>query len=424
MALDRRHFLAGSGLGAIAAGLNLRRSGAADPLPIGGPNLEGDGPPDYNTLGGPAATLAAVAFHGEHQAGILSPPPPSACFAAFDVTAERRADLIDLLKTLTDRAAFLTAGGAPHNFGRNAPPSDSGTLGPKLPGDGLTVTVGFGSSLFDDRYGIHAHKPSHLTAMLAFPNDDLDAALTGGDLLLQICAGSQDTAIHALRDIAKHTRGGMQLRWRIDGFISPPRPSGVPRNHFGFKDGIANPDVASASIGKALLWAQPDGSEPTWAVGGSYHVIRIIKMLIEFWDRVGLEEQQGMIGRNRISGAPLDGASETDVPNYQDDPNGTVIPLDAHIRLANPRTTSTEYSRILRRGYNYDRGVDLNGNLDVGLVFNSFQRNVRTQFEAVQKRLIGEPMVDYVSPVGGGYFFALPGVTDKQDWYARGLFES
>ncbi|HWA64880.1 MAG TPA: Dyp-type peroxidase [Mycobacteriales bacterium] len=422
MALDRRHFLAGSGLGALAAGFNLRREGSANPLPIGGPNLESDGTPDYNRLGGPAATMAAVPFHGPHQAGITTPPPPAACFAAFDVTAERRADLVDLLKTLTDRARLLTTGGRPHNLGRNAPPSDSGTLGPKLPADGLTVTVGFGPSLFDSRYGIAGRKPVHLTPMRPFPNDDLDPAQTGGDLLLQICAGSQDTALHALRDIAKHTRGGMQLRWRIDGFISPPRPSGVPRNHFGFKDGIANPDVADAAVAKALLWTQADGNEPAWAAGGSYHVIRIIKQFIEFWDRVGLEEQQGMIGRNRISGAPLDGTSETDVPNYRDDPNGAVIPLDAHIRLANPRTAATEYSRILRRGYNYDRGVDLNGNLDVGLVFNCFQRNVRTQFEAVQARLVGEPMVDYVSPVGGGYFFALPGVADRRDWYARGLF--
>ncbi|HEX3899600.1 MAG TPA: Dyp-type peroxidase [Mycobacteriales bacterium] len=424
MAIDRRHFLAGSGLGAIAAGFNLKHSSAVNPLPIGQPSIEGDGPPDYNTVAGPAATLAAVPFHGMHQAGIITPPPPAGCFAAFDVTAERRRDLIELLKTLTARAAFLTAGGHPHGLGRNAPPADSGTLGAKLPPDGLTATVGMGPSLFDDRYGIQGRKPIHLTPMRSFPNDDLDPAQTGGDLLLQICAGSQDTALHALRDIAKHTRGGMQLKWRIDGFISPPRPSGVPRNHFGFKDGIANPNVANASIGKALLWTQADGTEPAWAADGSYHVIRIIKMLIEFWDRVGLEEQQGMIGRNRISGAPLDGASETDVPNYRDDPHGNVIPLDAHIRLANPRTTSTEYSRILRRGYNYDRGVDLNGNLDVGLVFNCFQRNLRTQFEAVQERLVGEPMVDYVSPVGGGYFFALPGVLDKQDWYARGLFET
>jgi len=291
-----------------------------------------------------------------------------------------------------------------------------------VPPDGLTITVGLGSSLFARRaFGIADRKPVHLKPMVPFPNDTLDPAQTGGDVHLQICGGSQDAVIHAIRLIAKHMRGAMQVIWRLDGFHAPSRPTGAPRNHFGFNDGIANPDVWQEDVGSRLLWVGGHG-EPAWATGGTYHAVRIIKQLVEFWDRVSLNEQQTMIGRFRSSGAPLDGTKPGDIPDYAADPAGNIIPLNAHIRLANPRTAETDESRIFRRGYNYDRGVDLNGNLDMGLIFNGFCQNLDRQFIATQTRLIGEPMVDYIQPVGGGYFFDLPGVRNNSDWYASALF--
>lgn len=308
---------------------------------------------------------------------------------------------------------LLTRGEALPDLGLGQPPADSDIIGPDMPADGLTVTLSVGSSLFDDRYQLAAARPRKLTPMTTFPNAALEQSRLHGDLMLQLCANNPDT----IRDITRRTRGAMQLRWKMEGYSSPPRPSGTSRNLLGFKDGTGNP---TGSTAQSLIWVD-DHSEPTWAQGGSYQVVRLIRMLVEFWDRVSINEQEGMFGRRRDSGAPLDGNDEFDTPNYAADPHGAVIPLDAHIRMANPRTGLTADQRIVRRFYNYDLGVDTNGNLQAGHLFVAYQQDVQRQFETIQTRLIDEPLIDYVQPFGGGYFFTLPGVTNTSDWFARQL---
>jgi len=410
-ALRRRSFLRGAAVGAAgAAAVAAGVAGAAAATADDSDSATGSG--------------RVIPFHGANQAGILTKPQAFGTFVSFNATVANRAELVDLFQTITTRARFLTAGGTPADLGVASPPADSDTLGPVVPADGLTVTVGVGSSLFDERYGLAARKPVKLVPMPIFPNDDMVGSTElHGDISLQICADHQDTVMHALRDIAKHTRGAMQGNWKVDGFQSIPRPSGTQRNQLGFKDGIANPNVEDASQTSALIWAHGGlHGEQQWADGGSYQVMRVIRMLVEFWDRVSLNEQELMIGRRRDSGAPLSGTAEFDIPEYSKDPMGNVIPLDAHIRLANPRTAATFDQQILRRGYNYERGFDIDGNLDVGLLFCCYQQDVVRQFEAVQTRLIDEPLVDYISPVGGGYFFALPGVKNAADYFGSGMF--
>jgi deferrochelatase/peroxidase EfeB len=401
--------IAGGAAGA-AAGYAYRGGAATDPA-------------DAANEAAVNGLLPSVPFHGKYQAGILPKASRATAVVSFNATAQSRADLVELFQTVTDRARFLTSGGTPPVVGIGGPPSDSGVLGPTVTPNGLTVTFGVGSTLFDDRYGLASRKPAHLVPMPSFPDDNLDQAQCGGDLILQLSAGNSDTVVHALRDIAKSTRGGMQANWRMDGFCSPARPSGtVPRNLLGFMDGIANPSVTSRTTMDSLVWVQPGAArEPAWTADGTYFVVRLIRMFVEFWDRVDVGEQETMIGRRRPSGFPLDGSSIFATPDYANDPTGDVVPLTAHIRLANPRDPSTGPSQILRRGYNYDRGLDQVGDLDMGLIFTCFQQDIERQFAAVQTRLAGEPLVDYISPFGGGYFLALPGVTGPGDYYGRAM---
>jgi deferrochelatase/peroxidase EfeB len=407
--MRRRAFLAGAA--ALGAGAAIDRvAGGSDPAAQAA-----------DATAGAPAVLPALPFEGAHQPGILTPAPQHAIFAAFDAIAPSRSELAAGLQALSEHARRLMRGydaliGAPDE----GPTPDSGILGPKVEPNGLTVTVALGASLFDDRYGLASRKPHKLKPMTTFPDDALVAEECHGDVLVQLCAGDEQTLLNALRELMRATRGQLAARWKIEGFLPHGREQGSPRNVLGFKDGTANPDPRDAGLMDRLIWT--GAGEPSWAAGGTYQVVRIIRNRVEFWDRVARSEQELMIGRDKATGAPLGLAREHDDPRLAEDPKGRRIPLDAHIRLARPRTPQTEGQRILRRGFNYSRGLDLSGQLDMGLVFCCFQADVERQFEAVQRRLADEPLIDYVVPTGGGYFFAPPGARDAEDWVGSGLF--
>ena len=395
---NRRKMMFGLGLAGGAVAGALTQSGAA----FAATSSAGDAAqPDQ-------ALVARQPFYGPHQSGITTPRPPTGLVVAFDVLAKTRGDLERLLRKLTERIAFLTQGGPAPEIDPKFPALDSGLLGPIVTPGNLTMTVAVGASLFDARFGLAGAKPTHLARMPQFPNDALEAESCHGDLLIQLCSDTPDTGIHALRDIIKNFPDLIAMRWKIDGYNAGPpaanQPPFTPRNLLGFKDGTANLNPADNAVVNRLVWVAPDSAEPAWAAGGSYQVVRIIRNFVERWDRTPLQEQQTIIGREKMIGAPLTMAAERDEPDYAGDPKGERIRLDAHIRLANPRTAQTQANLILRRPYNYSRGISKSGQLDMGLLFICFQADLQNGFVAVQNRLNGEPLEEYIKPVGGRFF--------------------
>lgn len=420
--VSRRSFLAttaSAGAGAVVASVGGGLLGASGVLPgvLPGATVAAQQP-----LGAPSV----IPFEGVHQAGVERPgiPQPNSIVASFDLVTSDRAGLRDTLMELTRRIRALAKGEPPAPIDREFPPPESGILGPSIGPSGLTVTVGLGASVFDARFGLADRMPRRLRVMPHFQGDVLDAARTHGDVVLQVCAVDEIACIHALRHLMAGTRPTMALRWMETGFHRPdtiPTPGRTTvRNLLGFKDGTSNL-IPGTDRFRDRVWVASGDDEPAWAVGGSYMVVRLIRMFVERWDRAPLAEQEAIFGRSKRTGSPLGGHREEDQPDFTTDPDGAVTPLNAHIRLANPRTPDTERNLIFRRGYSYARGFDGAGLLDQGLLFVAFQRDLDAGFVAVQGRLAYEPLQEYIQPQGGGFFFALPGVVTPDGYLGEGL---
>jgi deferrochelatase/peroxidase EfeB len=379
------------------------------------------------------APARTVAFHGAQQAGITTPAQDSLVFAALDVTTSRAGELADVLQRWSEAAATMAAGtpvGGPGGLGGAAdePPLDTGEAH-ELPPANLTVTLGYGPSLFDGRFGLADRRPAALEELPALPGEQLDPTRCGGDLCLQACADDPQVAFHAIRNLVRIGRGVVAVRWMQLGFgrtATTSSTQSTPRNLMGFKDGTANLRAEDTADLQRHVWVGGEGApeaDQDWMRGGTYLVARRIRMLVEAWDRASLGEQERVIGRAKVSGAPLTGTSEFDAPDLaRTSATGRpVIDTAAHVRLAAPETNGG--AKILRRGYSYTDGLDLTtGQLDAGLFFICFGNDPASQFVAIQRRLgAKDGLSEYLKHTGSGIFACPPGTAEGESW-GQGLF--
>jgi deferrochelatase/peroxidase EfeB len=376
----------------------------------------------------PSGEASSYPFYGAHQSGIITAAQDRLHFASFDVSDISGSDLIGLLKDWTAAAARMTEGktvGDGAVSGPLAAPQDDTGEALGLPPAGLTITFGFGPSLFDHRFGLATKRPVALIDLPHFAGDMLDPSLVGGDLCVQACSDDPQVAVHAIRNLSRIAFGRASIRWSQLGFgrtSSTTRAQATPRNLFGFKDGTANVRAEDRTVVDEHIWV-PTEDSPGWMSGGSYLVSRKIRMNIEPWDRSSLGEQQRVIGRTKGGGDPLSGGSEFTEPDFtKKHDSALAIDADAHVRLAHP--THNHGAVLLRRGYNFVDGNDDLGQLNAGLFFIAFQRDPRTQFVAIQLRLAGnDAMNEYIQHVGSGIFAVPPGAR-RGSYVGAGLFET
>ncbi len=412
-ALTRRGLVrAAAGLAAAGAALAGKGVAGAAVEPAAAPSAAGDN------------KAAVEPFWGEHQSGIITPIQNYSYFAALDLDTAKRDELIEMLRVWTATAARLAAGKTAAPLG-----TDVSTVGADicealgLPPARLTLTFGFGPGLFvangKDRFGLAARRPAALVDLPVFNGDQLIPEKTGGDLSVQACADDPQVAFHAVRQLARLAYPIAKIRWVQAGYTTRPQDGGTPRNLMGFKDGTSNPAVSDPKAMAQLVWVGAEG--PNWMRGGSYVVVRRIRVALEHWDRMNIAFQEQTIGRHKYSGAPLGGKGEFDTLNLaaNDKDGNPIIPESAHVRLA--AAASNGGAQILRRPYSYNDGANFVAErwppwrqgieYDAGLLFICYQRDPRTGFIKIFENMSKFDMLNqFVTHTGGGLFACPPGI--------------
>lgn len=367
----------------------------------------------------PAAVVGdeQLAFHGTHQPGIAAPAQTHGWLTAFDLTPGASLAQVKTLLQQWSTIAATTMAGRSLASGEDAMASGRGP-------SGLSVTVGVGASLLT-KLDLGDRIPKALDPLPAFLNDALVPADSDGDLCVLVGANDGLVAAHALRALQRAAAASTVQRWQVSGFAdaagSMPSPTSTPRNLMGQLDGTGNPRPGTTAFDQTVY--VPASADPEWLRGGSYLVYRKIRMLLDAWDTLDRAGQEAVIGRDKLTGAPLSGGSEFTAPDYDafTSAGALAIPPGAHIRQAGAQVNNG--ASILRRAFNYYDGPRADGSPDAGLIFLAFQADPATGFTVIQQRLSGaDSLSTFIRHEASGLFAILPGCAPG-DYLGRSLLE-
>ncbi|APE22784.1 MULTISPECIES: iron uptake transporter deferrochelatase/peroxidase subunit [Streptomyces] len=415
--ISRRRLLGTVGA-AGAAGLVIGAAGGAGVSAA----VSGDGTAAGTGAGGaPALTTVGateVMFHGKHQAGITDPLQSRGHLIAFDLApGAGRKEAIALLRRWSVSAKALMAG--------KAPAGDTGVALDAGPSS-LTVTIGFGRTFFD-RTGLAARRPAQLDPLPAFSSDALDPRRSEGDLWVQIGADDALVAFHALRTLQKDAGDAARVRWQMNGFNRSAGATAKPmtaRNLMGQVDGTGNPKPTDPDFDRRIFVPAGATGPAAWMAGGSYAVVRRIRMLLDDWEKLPLDRQEKVIGRRKSDGAPLTGGTETtELELNKLGPDGKlVIPDNAHSRISAPEQNGG--AAMLRRPFSFHDGIGPDGTPDAGLLFICWQADPLRGFVPVQRKLDrGDALSEFIRHESSG-LFAVPGGPAEGEYVGQRLLES
>ncbi len=361
------------------------------------------------------------------QAGILNRPPEHVVLAVLRITSPDPAAAlatVEALRVIVHHELRSKLDPQDATSARDAPSPETGELGfaDNYDRRHLTITLGFGRTAYEKLGTPPELIPQDLTPINWGQLGDSPSQPDQGDLLIQVCSDDLYICEHVVHHVEQDLRGSVELIWTLVGSQrystregSTSRGEGRAVN--GFIDGTSNLSPTKAKSDRALVFVDPDrvaaypqlptptpagyngvpgsafptdlrtppSQEPGWTKEGTYLVVRASTIQMPQWDQTTLGNQENVIGRFKFSGSSLDltdDPTNLDVPpTFASNSNDLTVPVNAHVRKANPHRPEDADRRHFRRGYPLVSGA-LDG-FDRGLIFIAFARTISTQFEFV-----------------------------------------